>query len=239
MKYLRTLTIQEPLTKGRIMIRAIAFDFDGVLVESVDVKTHAYTHLFEEEESEKIEKIRKYHLENGGISRFEKFRYIYKNILRRSLSDEEFHSFCERFSRLVVDEVIASPWVAGAREFLQEYKKEYIFFIISGTPHEELTDIVRSRGMERYFKETLGSPGSKEKLLSDVMQRHALDPKQLVFVGDAETDWNAAQKTKVSFIWRRTSENVPQLKGFSGASISSLLQLPDSLSHLCSGVKSH
>jgi HAD superfamily hydrolase (TIGR01549 family) len=221
------------------MIRAIAFDFDGVLAESVDVKTYAYTHLFEGEGKEKIEKIREYHLENGGISRFEKFKYIYENILCRPLSEEEFHSLCERFSQLVVDEVVASPWVEGAREFLQENKGGYVFFIISGTPHEELVDIVRSRGMDDFFQEVLGSPGSKEKLLREVMQRHKLEPDQVVFVGDAETDWSAARELKIPFIWRRVSENISPLKGFSGASISSLLQLADSLAQLCPDVRSH
>ena len=214
------------------MIRAIAFDFDGVLAESVDVKTHAYTHLFAEEKKETVEEIRTYHLINGGISRFEKFRHIYKNILRRPLSEEKFHSLCERFSQLVVDEVVASPWVAGAKDFLQENRGKYIFFIISGTPHEELADIVRSRGMESFFQEVLGSPDSKEDLLKGVMQRHSLEPKQMVFVGDAETDWSAAQKTKIPFIWRQASENVSPLKNFSGVSISSLLQLSDSLSQV-------
>jgi phosphoglycolate phosphatase-like HAD superfamily hydrolase len=224
--------VGEPLAKDGMMIRAIAFDFDGVLAESVDVKTHAYTHLFAEEEKAKIEEIREYHLKNGGISRFEKFRHIYKDILRRPLSEEEFHSLCERFSQLVVDEVIASPWVAGAREFLQENREKYTFFIISGTPHEELADIVRSRGMECFFQEVLGSPDSKEELLRGVMQRHALEPKQMVFVGDAETDWDAAQKTKIPFIWRRASENDSPLENFLGVSISSLLQLSDSLSQV-------
>jgi HAD superfamily hydrolase (TIGR01549 family) len=221
------------------MICAIAFDFDGVLAESVDVKTFAYTHLFEGEGEEKIERIREYHLKNGGISRFEKFKYIYKNILCRPLSEKEFYSLCERFSQLVVDEVVASPWVEGAREFLQDNKGKYTFFIISGTPHEELATIIRSRGMGSFFQEVLGSPDSKEKLLRDVMQRHKLEPEQMVFVGDAETDWNAARESKIPFIWRRVSENVSPLNGFSGGSISTLLQLSDSLSQLCPDTGPH
>jgi len=68
------------------MIRAIAFDFDGVLVESVDVKNRAYARLFEKEGAELVRSILTYHLKNGGVSRFVKFQTIYREILERPLS---------------------------------------------------------------------------------------------------------------------------------------------------------
>lgn len=63
------------------MINAILFDFDGVLVESVDVKTRAFADLFKDEEDEIVEKVVNYHLKNSGISRYDKFRYYYKEYL--------------------------------------------------------------------------------------------------------------------------------------------------------------
>ena len=48
------------------MIRGIAFDFDGVLVESVDVKTKAYARLFEEYGEGVVSRVVDYHLTNGG-----------------------------------------------------------------------------------------------------------------------------------------------------------------------------
>ena len=71
------------------MFKAVIFDFDGVLVESVDVKTNAFKKLFEKEPEEVVEKIIEYHLKNGGISRFEKFRYYYRHFLKRPLSKKK------------------------------------------------------------------------------------------------------------------------------------------------------
>ena len=51
------------------MIRAIAFDFDGVLVESVDVKTRAYAYLFKEYGQDVVSKVVDYHMENVFFSR--------------------------------------------------------------------------------------------------------------------------------------------------------------------------
>ena len=59
------------------MLKAILFDFDGVLVESVDIKTKAFAKLFENEGPEIVNKVVEYHLANGGVSRFKKFDYIY------------------------------------------------------------------------------------------------------------------------------------------------------------------
>jgi len=39
------------------MIQAIGFDFDGVLVESVDIKTRAYAYLFEDEGPEVVQQV--------------------------------------------------------------------------------------------------------------------------------------------------------------------------------------
>ena len=115
------------------MIRAIAFDFDGVLVESVDIKTRAYVRLFEEYGQGVVSKVVDYHMKNGGISRFVKLRTIYDKILKKSLSEDKFNSLSEQFSSIVVDEVVAAPWVEGSREFLENNKNRYLFFIVSGT----------------------------------------------------------------------------------------------------------
>ena len=66
-----------------------------------------------------------YHIKNGGVSRFEKIRAFYKDILQRPLSDKRFQELVLRFSKLVIDEVVAAPWVEGAREFLSQNKKQY------------------------------------------------------------------------------------------------------------------
>lgn len=214
------------------MLRAIAFDFDGVLVESVDVKTRAFARLFAGEAPEVVRRILAYHLQNGGTSRFEKFRVIYREILGRPLPEDRFRQLCEEFATLVVDEIVAAPWVEGAREFLMRSRGRYAFFVVSGTPEAELNDIVRRRAMDGLFEEVLGAPRTKEVLLRDVMMRYRLGPRELVFVGDSETDWAAARATGVPFIWRRASETVPALGGFSGPMISSLAHLDRCLAAL-------
>ena len=211
------------------MIRAVVFDFDGVLVESVDTKTKAYASLFEGEGEEVVRKVVEYHLENGGVSRFEKFKFIYREILHRSLSGEKFLSLCEDFSKIVVDEVVNACWVDGAREFLENKKNTYQFFVVSGTPDEELKSIVKQRGMDSFFIALFGSPKTKDVLLNELMDFYGLKCNELVFVGDATTDLQAAKSTGIQFIWRRISPETPPMINFDGPAVSNLHQLEDCL----------
>jgi len=211
------------------VFRVIAFDFDGVLAESVDVKTRAYALLFQEEGEDVVRQVVDFHLKNGGVSRFEKFRFYYSDILHRPLSEERFQELCAQFSRLVIDEVVASPWVSGAKEFLIRNERQYTFAIISGTPEDELKEIVRRREMDHFFGSVRGSPKDKVTLLGEVMDEYQLKPKEMVFVGDAETDWHAARKTGVPFLWRCASGEAEPLPDYAGSRLSSLSELESNL----------
>ncbi len=211
------------------MIRALAFDFDGVLVETVEVKTGAFARLFAAEPPEAVARIVEHHRRNGGVSRFEKFRTIYRDILQRPLTEEEFERLCDRFATLVVDEVVAAPWTEGAQEFVAKYRGRYPLFIVSGTPEEELKTIVRRRGIESWFDGVFGAPATKDAILRDILRRHHLQPAEMVFVGDAQTDWTAARQTGVPFVWRKVPGETTGLQRFTGPRIPSLGRLAECL----------
>lgn len=188
------------------MIKAVIFDFDGVLAESVNIKTEAFKRLFEKEGKDAQDKIVAYHLEHGGISRFEKFRYIYKEILKRPLSDKEFDSLCKRFEELVLEGVISAPEVNGASECLRKLQGRVKLFIVSGTPEDEIRLIVKVREMEHFFTGIYGSPKTKAELLGNILKEENLSKDEVVFIGDAMTDYNAAKDTGIGFLARKTPE---------------------------------
>ncbi len=181
-------------------IRAVIFDFDGVILDSVECKTRAFARLFEEWGTEAVRHMVDYHLAHGGISRFEKIRYFYAHVLQQPLPDEEFTRLTEAFRTFAFDEVVAAQWIPGALEFLKAQHGNYLFFVASGTPDDELREIVRLRGLERYFTETHGSPEVKENIIRSILARHQFAPSDVVFVGDAMTDYRAAQATGLRFI---------------------------------------
>ncbi len=199
--------------RGPCPLRAVIFDFDGVLAESVGIKTEAFRRLFEKEGTEAVNKIVAYHLEHGGVSRFEKFRHIYGEILKRPLSDEEFDRLCREFEGLVLEGVIRAPEVNGSAECLRKLKGKAKLFIVSGTPEEEIRHIAEARGTAHYFDAIYGSPRTKTELVREILSKKGLSPNEVVFVGDAMTDYNAAMETGVGFIARITPETEGLWKG--------------------------
>ena len=194
------------------MIEAVIFDFDGVLVESSEIKTEAFRRLFRGY-PDKVDAIVEYHKENMGISRYVKFRYFYEKILGQELSRDKETELGERFSRLVREKVITAPFVTGTLDFLNAHYTEMPFFIASGTPQEELVYITRKRGLSRYFKEIHGTPRKKPEIIEDILSRYSWPPSNVIFVGDAESDLKAAQETGVCFIARITPGNSSSLSG--------------------------
>src|SRR5438309_2141700 len=126
--------------------QAIFFDIDGVILESLDVKANAMAKLFDDR-PEQVDAIVRYHLDNAGVSRYEKFKHYYSEFFQELLSEAEMFSLDQRFGGLIREEMIRCPFVPGARECLAYWSRRTLLFAISGTPEEELRDILRARGL--------------------------------------------------------------------------------------------
>jgi phosphoglycolate phosphatase-like HAD superfamily hydrolase len=191
------------------MIRALFFDFDGVILESVGAKTEAFAELFEDF-PEHVDQIVEYHLENAGVSRFDKFRYIYGNLFKQELTNNRFNALCEEFSKIVFQKVLDSEYVTGVREFIQDYYRKYDMFIVSATPHDEIKEICKQLSLDQYFKDVLGSPRPKGQWVNMLMEQYGYKANESVFIGDAMSDYKAADENGILFIGRiRENKNSP------------------------------
>ena len=184
------------------MVKALIFDFDGVILESADLKTAAFEQLAKEEFPDFAGEVVAYHRKNMGISRFVKFRYVFDNLLKRKLTPEDEKRLGDRFSEIICENLKTVPFVIGSLEFLKANHGKYKMFVASGTPESELKEVAGLRGVAEYFNEIHGSPRTKQDIVLDILARYNLKPKEAVFVGDAESDHLAAQLTGVPFIGR-------------------------------------
>jgi phosphoglycolate phosphatase-like HAD superfamily hydrolase len=186
-------------------IRAIVFDFDGVILESADVKTDAFVELYADHGAEVVERVRDHHLANVGVSRFKKFAWIAEHVFGRPLTDDESAALGRRFSDLALAKVLAAPFVPGAEAALAALGARGLpMFVASGTPHDELNMIVQHRGLQTWFQEVHGAPREKPEIVRDVVARHGLTADQVLFIGDGMTDYKAACAAGTAFLARDT-----------------------------------
>ena len=142
-----------------------------------------------------------------GISRHVKFRYFIEEILHESYSDEKEQILADKFSNIVFDKVMCCNYVPGAREFLEQYYRKYDFYIATGTPEEEILQILDGRDLKIFFKGVYGTPSRKEDIAANILEVNHYSPQEVIFVGDAETDLKAANQNDIHFIGRNTLEN--------------------------------
>src|SRR2546427_6755673 len=176
-------------------------DFDGVILESADIKTRAFRALFARH-PEHVDAIVDHHLRNAGISRYEKFRHILGNILGQSVTDARLAALGSRFSELVTAEIEKAPFVPGALEFVKGYSRKMRLYVASGTPEDELLAIVTGKGLRPYFRGVYGSPATKPQILSEILAAESASCFEAVFVGGARTDYEAAKAVGVPFVGR-------------------------------------
>ncbi len=183
--------------------RHLIFDFDGVLAESNEIRFAGFRLLFKDYPAGPVERFMQYVRSNGGISRYEKIRYFFESIHKTGpISDAEVTRLAMKYSELVKQEVMKAPPVKGAGEFLSHHEGDYDFAIVSGSDQEELREICRVRGIDRFFVEILGSPANKESNLSLLLFRTGWDREACLFIGDSLNDLEAAQLNKIAFMGR-------------------------------------
>jgi HAD superfamily hydrolase (TIGR01549 family) len=187
-------------------IKAIIFDYDGVIAESVDVKTEAFAELYKPFGKDIVQKVIAHHEANGGISRFEKFKIYHKEFLGEELNQTGVELLANKFSKLVFQKVIESPYVKGAYEFISSNHKKYNFFISTGTPTDEIEKTLIKKQIRHYFKEVYGSPEKKDSHVKKILENYGFKRDETIFVGDASTDREAAKNNNITFIGRFTTD---------------------------------
>lgn len=189
------------------MIKNIFFDFDGVIADSVNVKTEAFYKLYLPYGKDIAVKVREHHIANGGVSRFEKIRYYHNNFLTREIEEKEIQEYAAKFSKLALEGVIKSPLVPGVLEFLRKYSETLNCWVITATPSNEIEIILQRRDLSKYFVNHFGSPENKKYWVNHILTDHKLNKEECLFIGDALSDYEAALSFEIKFVLRVTEQS--------------------------------
>ena len=179
----------------------VFFDFDGVIVDSVEAKIAAFGELYREFGPAIRGKVEAYQRAVPGETRYDKIPRFHREYLGQDLSEAETLEWCDRLSDLVLDQVVACPLlpdVGATLAWLQRLKTPA--HIVSGTPHTELEVIVARKGLRPFFASVRGAPEKKASIVMDILSDTSISPRECLFVGDALTDFDCAQATGMDFL---------------------------------------
>ena len=186
---------------------ALVFDFDGVLVESLDIKRQAFAELYQPYGEDVVRQVVAFHQAHGGVSRYDKIRHFEHVLLGLSTIEDEILEKAEAFARLVEDAVVACPEVTGATELLRLLNGQLPCFVASATPEAELRRIVCRRGWSNFFSGVFGTPATKKEILRNILHLVRKPADECLMVGDATADFEAASMAGLRFVGRVAAQH--------------------------------
>ena len=198
--------MQDKFVNYFVNSEVVFWDFDGVIKDSVEVKSDAFEQLFLPFGKDIAKKVRIHHEENGGISRFDKLP-IYLDWAGQTLSTQLIDEYSDKFSLLVKQKIIDSEWTNGVLEYLQENYQRQQFFIVTATPQQEIEEILIQLKIENYFKQVIGSPVSKVSALKLLINKYGKDRKKAIMIGDTLSDFESAKDRQIPFVLFMTRLN--------------------------------
>ncbi|TGK30924.1 HAD family hydrolase [Leptospira gomenensis] len=192
--------IQDFFVLRKEKIDSVFFDFDGVVVDSVGIKTEAYADLFKEFGNEAVDCILEYHRSNGGIDRYKKIEYVL-NFMKVEYDSSLVERLASDFASLVVEKVVKCDLLPGISELLTDLSQSSIrSFVVSGTPEEELRYITKEKKLNDFFLEVCGSPKSKVEITGNLIRNYDINPSRSLFIGDAVGDFETASRFGILFL---------------------------------------
>lgn len=211
METLKNIKVAKLISNAKI----IFWDFDGVIKESVNIKTHAFMQLFEKYGEEVVKKVKNHHENNGGMSRFLKFPLYLKWSGIKS-TNEVVQKLSKEFNEITMHNVINSNWVPGVEEYIRSNSNKQTFILVSATPQIELDYIVNNLNLKKCFDQIFGSPFLKSEVIKNVLNKYNINSNLTLMIGDALLDYESALVNKVPFLFRLHETNSMILNHYNG-----------------------
>lgn len=180
--------------------KTIIFDCDGVILNSNKIKTKAFyeTALLYGQKS--ANNLVKYHIQNGGVSRYKKFEFFLNNIVGFNATEDKLTSLLLGFSEIIKYELLRCEIAEGIFQLREKLDSKWI--VVSGSDQDELNEIFSLRSLDNLFEESciFGSPESKELIFKREF-KSSLIKQPALFIGDSKYDYEVSKQYNVDFIF--------------------------------------
>lgn len=179
--------------------KTIIFDCDGVLLDSNRIKTESFYKAGLHYGEEAAQQLVNFHTSNGGVSRYEKFRWFLSDVVEEA--PEYGLDYLLAFYAENVKASLMKCDLADQLAELRDTLKHQQWLIVSGGDQAELRDVFERRCVSHYFDSGIfGSPASKTEILHREISNGNIKLPAL-FVGDSRYDYVASSEFSIDFIF--------------------------------------
>lgn len=180
--------------------KTLVFDCDGVVLNSNEIKTKAFYEAVKHFGHQQAQALVDYHVTNGGISRYAKFKYFINQILLQPFDEVLYQDLLKHFSKSVKHGLMNCE-IAEGLDHLKMQNPNANWLIVSGGNQEELRYVFYQRNLDKYFDGGIfGSPDTKDSILARELKNGNIK-RPALFFGDSKYDYQAAKAAELDFVF--------------------------------------
>jgi len=197
----------------------LLWDFDGVILDSMPIRELGFKEVLRDFPEHLVENLLTFHRNNGGLSRYVKFRYFYQEILNQPLSETKLDELAGQFSEVMKQKLTdPSLLIKDALRYIEQHSEEREMHIVSGSDQNELRHLSGVLKIDHHFKSINGSPTPKKQLVKALISNRV---ERFALIGDSINDYEAASDNSIAFF----GYNNPDLKALGESYIHSFQAL--------------
>jgi len=191
----------------------IVFDFDGTLVQSVDIKAQAFFDVFPGSvEYKKI--IGGVLTEDPDGSRTRVIPVMWQRMVEAGLplpAGQSPQDRIDAYGEEVFRRVAVCPEMAGATDLLHALHNQTAVYVASNTLDAPLKALLQERGWTDLLSGAFGFPHRKADVLLSLLLSHETTPDRIMMVGDGPSDADAARRAGTEFFPVRGADALIEL----------------------------
>ena len=181
--------------------KTIIWDFDGVILDSNKIRDKGFKITLQDHPTNQVAELLEFHRNNGGLSRYVKFKYFIEQIKKEKSSLEQINAYASKFSKIVLEE-LNNPnlIITDTLEFIRNNFQTYNMHIASGSDENELKFLCKELGIDKFFRSINGSPMPKNEIVKNIIECNSYNKKNCILIGDSVNDKTAAFINKIKFL---------------------------------------